>query len=67
MGSVFERYDAFVAIASPIPAIRSILSKVQYRFAHIPGNPPLPRIISIWRIIFFPPPPLNIFIIFCIC
>ena len=29
--------------------------------------PPLPRIISIWRIIFFPPPPFSIRIIFCIC
>ncbi len=35
--------------------------------AYMPGKPPRPRIASIWRIIFFPPPPLNIFIIFCIC
>ena len=37
---------------------------------HIPGKPPpLPRrcISSIWRIIFFDPPPFIIFIIFCIC
>jgi len=36
---------------------------------HIPGNPPLPRlcISSIWRIIFFDPPPFISFIIFCIC
>ena len=34
---------------------------------HIPENPPLPFIASIWRIIFFAPPPFIILIIFCIC
>jgi hypothetical protein len=36
-------------------------------FLHIPGKPPRLRIISICRIIFLPPPPFIIFIIFCIC
>jgi hypothetical protein len=37
--------------------------------AYIPGNPPFPLlcIASIWRIIFFEPPPFIIRIIFCIC
>ncbi len=34
---------------------------------YIPGKPPLPRMASIWRIIFFAPPPFIIFIICCIC
>ena len=34
---------------------------------YIPGKPPRPFMASIWRIIFFAPPPFIIFIIFCIC
>ena len=56
-----------------LTAIRYFLRKVGICLAaaaavpHMPGNPPLPRMLSIWRIIFFAPPPLNIFIICCIC
>ncbi len=34
---------------------------------HIPGNPLLPVVASIWRMSFFWFPPRIIFIIFCIC
>jgi hypothetical protein len=39
----------------------------RYLGDHIPGKPPRPFMASIWRIIFFAPPPFIIFIIFCIC
>ena len=47
-------------------AVASRTFSARLRANHIPGNPPLPFIASIWRIIFFPPPPRIIFIIFCI-
>jgi len=44
------------------------ISETADRHTRIRGKPPLPRlcISSIWRIIFFDPPPFMAFIIFCI-
>lgn len=54
---------------SPTPLARPDRPFARFPCAspHMPGNPPFPFIASNLRIIFFPPPPFIIFIIFCIC
>jgi hypothetical protein len=55
--------DANAAIRFPDSAGSHGPNANQSRY--IPGNPPLPFMASIWRIIFFIPPPFIIRIIFC--
>ena len=59
--------DSAVSADGFKPAVALLPAVAHRAAAHIPGKPPLPFIASIWRIIFFAPPPLNIFIICCIC
>jgi len=63
----------FAAVVRRLARVRRIGEEFSARTqaprgqTHIPGNPPLPFIASIWRTSYFWFPPLTIFITFCIC
>ena len=57
-------FDRTAAEWQSYPWTRKIKRKT---LDYMPGKPPLAFMACIWRMAFFMPPPLNIFIICCIC